>query len=149
MMGTCLLKPSKDKNIPSNEYFHSSYKVTEAGCWEWQRYIAPNGYSKMRRDGHYYAHRWSYSFFKGPIKPYLEINHLCFNRKCVNPDHLEQVSGSQNQKHALMMRGRKDHCKRGHNYNETGFRLSRGKRECLVCYNYREALHSVMRRSKI
>lgn len=73
------------------------YKINEAtGCWEWQL-VKLRGYGQMKYKGKMgAAHRFFYQRYKGPIPPDLEIDHLCQNRGCVNPDHLEAVSRKEN-----------------------------------------------------
>lgn len=70
----------------------------ETGCWNWQRSISPEGYPKrMRVDGKSYApHRFYYEEQHGPIPEDYQIDHLCKNRLCVNPDHLEAVTQLEN-----------------------------------------------------
>ena len=70
-------------------------------CWNWKAYVKPNGYGTFGIGGRknhktVYAHRYSFELLKGPIKEGLEIDHLCKNRKCVNPKHLEQVTSREN-----------------------------------------------------
>ena len=61
----------------------------ETGCWVWQRYVSSNGYGRMRiGDRLHSAHRVFYSRARGPIPEGLQLDHICRNRKCVNPDHL-------------------------------------------------------------
>ena len=43
------------------------------------------------------AHIWAYKFYKGPVKKGMQIDHLCCNRSCVNPAHLEMVTPNINQ----------------------------------------------------
>ncbi len=66
------------------------------GCWVWGR-SAPQGYGRINVHGRAVAaHRFSYQHFKGPIAVGLEIDHLCCNKRCVNPDHLDAVSQAEN-----------------------------------------------------
>lgn len=74
-----------------------------ATCWNWMGTIQPNGYGKfgrrwMRRDS--IAHRIAYEKWVGPIPANLTIDHLCFNRRCVNPAHLEVVTRGENARRA-------------------------------------------------
>lgn len=73
----------------------------ETGCWIWQRgrmgrygslYIA----GKPGQPKHIYAHRYFYELFVGRIPPEMEIDHICHNTLCVNPDHLRLATSSQN-----------------------------------------------------
>lgn len=87
------------------------------------------------------AHVASYLFFKGNIKQGLEIDHLCRNTLCVNPNHLEAVTHSINCKRGLGGEHRKEecktitHCPKGHEYNllNTYINKHTGYRSCLKC----------------
>lgn len=80
----------------------------ESGCWLWQGARGGDGsYGAIgvgsMRDGSRrmeYAHRVSYSVFVGPIPDGLQIDHLCNNKRCVNPEHLEPVTRGENQRRA-------------------------------------------------
>lgn len=62
-------------------------------CWVWQRAQDGRGYgrSKGRR-----SHQEIYEQFKGPVPKDLQLDHLCRNRLCCNPDHLEPVTNQVN-----------------------------------------------------
>lgn len=66
------------------------------GCWEWQGAIS-SGYGRIWADGKLaYTHRVAHELLVGPIPPGFDIDHLCRNRSCCNPAHLEAVTRSTN-----------------------------------------------------
>ena len=108
------------------------------GCWEWRGYKNSGGYGVF----HAYArkklmaHRISYQLLCGRIPTGLVIDHLCRNRGCVNPQHLEVVTNREN-----ILRGvghaahnaRKELCTRGHRLSAGNLYMQRGWRECREC----------------
>jgi len=69
----------------------------ETGCWVWSRGLTGVGYAQTFVGGkNRGAHRVFYEHFRGPISKGLHIDHLCRNRACVNPDHMEPVTTSEN-----------------------------------------------------
>lgn len=85
---------------PVMDRFMEKVAVVATGCWEWQGYIKPNGYGDFRYEGGRWAHRASHELFRGPIPDGMELDHLCRNKRCVNPTHLEPVTGTINQQRA-------------------------------------------------
>jgi hypothetical protein len=87
--------------------------IEVADCWEW-KLCKTKGYGQIRLpDRLLLAHRWVWLNLVGPIPEGLTLDHLCRNRSCVNPDHLEPVTMTVNRQ-----RGTHDYtqgsCKRGH-----------------------------------
>jgi hypothetical protein len=78
------------------------YRVeVETGCWIWLGHINSGGYGTTSRQSNgvrrrLKAHRAFYEEARGPIPDGMQLDHLCGNRACVNPDHLEPVSGVEN-----------------------------------------------------
>jgi HNH endonuclease len=69
----------------------------DTGCWLWQRSLMTSGYARVFREGRTRAgHREYYERHIGPIPDGLELDHLCRNRRCVNPGHLEPVTRTEN-----------------------------------------------------
>ena len=116
---------------PALERFLENVEPGANGCIEWTGGLNGVGYGQFYRGkkipgtkspgdtGKGYAHRWSYEHYVGPIPEGLHIDHLCRNRKCVNPEHLEPVTVREN-----LLRGigpsakhaKKTHCPAGHEY---------------------------------
>lgn len=66
-------------------------------CWEWQMHCDNSGYGRIRIGRlHMAAHRYYFELYRGPVGDNLQLDHLCRNRKCVNPDHLEVVTMVEN-----------------------------------------------------
>lgn len=73
------------------------YKIDKNGCWVWQLALDADGYASYEVNQKYISgHRYYYLKHKGEIPLGLQLDHLCCNRACVNPDHLECVSQSEN-----------------------------------------------------
>lgn len=112
------------------------------GCWEWRGADNGAGYGKTyigKRTR--YAHRIVYEIFKGPIPRGLQLDHLCRNRKCVKPSHLEAVTARENilrGEGASARNSQKTHCPYGHEYTEKNTYVYGRWRQCRACRKRRK-----------
>ncbi len=123
------------------ERFWSHVNKQVDSCWDWTAGMSSNGYGVF--NGHILPHRYAYVLFNGPIPEGLQIDHLCRNRACVNPDHLEAVTASENIRRGVgpeLTRQRilgRTHCPHGHPYDEYNTRIYEGRRYCNECNRLR------------
>lgn len=113
-------------------------KVDASGdCWEWMGAIHKLGYGRfgITQGVQWQAHRFAYTELVGPIPEGLHLDHLCRNRSCVNPDHLEPVTAAENTLRAKpgSRNAAKTHCPRGHAYDDENTIRRNGKRFCRAC----------------
>lgn len=125
-------------------------KVQPTGfCWEWIGARDPNGYGVFnlgvahnnRLDR---AHRVAWELLIGPISHGLHIDHLCRNRGCCNPDHLEPVTPRVNTMRGMaptLIVARTGICQRGHSLDDAYVRPDTGARMCRPCMNARQRRH--------
>jgi hypothetical protein len=108
-------------------------------CWNWTGLLDKDGYGRFRMPHRWMrAHRFAYEFFRDPIPSGLQLDHLCRNRSCCNPWHLEPVTNLENTLRSPIapaaINGRKFYCKRGHPLSgENLYRNSKGERQCRIC----------------
>lgn len=111
---------------------------TGNGCWEWTGGIQSQGYGTTRYEGkNWLVHRLVYTYYKGDIAAGLVIDHMCKNKVCCNPDHLQTISPKEN---VLLGEGptaknsKKEECLYGHAYDALD---KRGFRYCRTCKAYK------------
>lgn len=115
-------------------------KTAPGGCWRWTGNKASNGYgyvSRGRALSKVVAHRVVYTMHRGPIPDGLILDHLCRNRGCVNPAHLEPVTTRENNLRGFGTSGvhaRQTHCAHGHEFTTENTKIRKtGARACRTC----------------
>lgn len=121
-------------------------KLDAAVCWPWQGHCHPDGYGRMW-DGTRWrpAHRMVYELEVGPIPDGLQLDHLCRNRSCVNPAHLEPVTNKENGLRGISPaadHARQTHCLNGHEFTDENTYMHPGphglRRVCRICKRARD-----------
>ena len=125
------------------ERFIDKLQLLDSGCWEWTACKDKDGYGVFsirinsgRGFKNVKAHRFSYEYFVGTIPDGLEIDHLCRNRSCVNPSHMESVTNAENNRRGISpsaQNKRKTHCVHGHEFSEENTIFYKRGRACKAC----------------
>lgn len=144
---TAAIRGRHAATLTPEQRFWSRVDKTDT-CWNWigGGVRTTDGYGRFQAETgdpcKVQAHRWSYERLVGPIPNGMQLDHLCRNRACVNPDHLEPVSNREN-----LLRGEtlpasnvaKTHCPQGHAYVEGNvYTPPSGRRMCRECRRQRD-----------
>lgn len=105
-------------------------------CWPWLGSISTEGYGRLYVERHMQAHRVAYELLIETIPDGLAIDHLCRNRSCVNPAHMEPVTWRENIRRGEGMGARyarRTHCSKGHPLTGENLLRQGTRRRCLTC----------------
>jgi len=106
-------------------------------CWLWIAGVSSNGYGSFCLNGRTMAaHRIAWELLRGAIPDGLTIDHLCRNRICVNPTHMELVTSKENTLRGFnptAINARKTKCLRGHSLSGENLYMHCGGRACRTC----------------
>lgn len=138
----------KAMHLTPEERFFARVEPSPNGCLLWTGEVSRKGYGRFILDEsrtRVLAHRWAYERERGPIPEGLQLDHLCRNPPCVNPDHVEPVSVRENVLRGVGLtanHARKTHCIHGHEFTPENTYSApnhgRPSRACRTCRRARK-----------
>jgi len=101
----CIKRPGRPPRAVPDKFWPRVDRGDMSGCWPWLAGINQYGYGILWHGGrNQMAHRIAYELLVGPIPSGLTIDHLCRNRRCVNPAHMEPVTREENSRRGAASR---------------------------------------------
>ena len=133
--------------------FCDKVRPLDNGCWEWQSTINHKGYGLFQYKGRNIStHRFSYLIIAACIPRELQIDHLCRNRRCVNPSHMELVTSRENSLRGIgfaSVNAKVTHCPKRHPYSEENTYITpQGSRGCRICLRNAKRRYKEKQREK-
>lgn len=131
--------------------FKNNYVITKNDCWEWIKFTN-KGYARFNNGEKIVdAHRWYYQIYKKiKLERNEHLDHLCRNRKCVNPNHLDVVSNKTNWlrgKSITRLKSLQTHCIQGHLLAGENLYVNNNKRRCNKCHAINEKKYRLKKRT--
>lgn len=144
------------KRLKPEQRFYNKFIKLDNGCWQWTGSLDREGYAVFwLGKNNVRAYRYSYELTKGKIPNGLQIDHLCRNHSCVNPDHLEPVTGKENTNRGILSQVTKDrfknltHCNRGHSLKGNNIIYLPKQRLCRKCNQKRQSEYYQRKKEKL
>lgn len=125
-------------------------------CWEWIGSTDNHGYGQLNFEGkRQKAHRLAYRTWVGKLIQGMQVDHLCFNRICFCPFHLDQIGNRENTLRSRQRKLAATHCIKGHAFTDDNIRwesITRSGytshyRRCLTCQRTRDVVYKALRRA--
>lgn len=127
------------------------FGTTSNRCWKWPFSLDKSGYARCwdpAKKKKVMVHRAAYELVRGGIPIGFEADHLCRERSCFNPNHLEAVPKKVNTERRIHKNTKKTHCDRGHPFSGDNLYLrpDNGKRQCKRCQRQQVETHRLNRK---